>query len=134
MTRQPDIAFNPFTGYLVPKTAGRDPETWRVCSSDPWKFNPWTGSRRHFGDVESDPQGRAIWEPEWGAPAAATPLQFDDQGRGFRPLPKPPGPQASYVAFGSLTLEVHNLKDIDALRTAQRFLAVLIEEAQRERG
>jgi hypothetical protein len=36
-----------------------------------WHFYPWNGLRRDLNDVDSDPQGFAIWKSDWGPLKAA---------------------------------------------------------------
>lgn len=69
--RQPNLVFDPVNGDHL-AGAPTPPEVWRdAMPNAAWRVNPWTGARRRAADIESDPLGRLIWEPAWGAPAAA---------------------------------------------------------------
>lgn len=67
---QPLLVFSPITGNRLSAQCSVAPEAFRVNDS-PWQFNPWTGTSRHDGDIATDPQGRLIWEPQWGPMPAA---------------------------------------------------------------
>jgi len=66
--RQPPAVFDPWIGTQTPPYA---PEKLRDARAPEWLYNPWTGTRRAQGDIETDPHGFAIWLDSWGPLHAA---------------------------------------------------------------
>lgn len=59
MTQQTLMRFDPATGHPTPYPSHA--AQWREFNGGyAWLFNPWTGNRRHAGDVGSDPFGHLI--------------------------------------------------------------------------
>jgi hypothetical protein len=59
LTQQALMRFDPATGDASPYPSHA--QQWREFHGDyAWLFNPWTGDRRHAGDVGSDPFGQLI--------------------------------------------------------------------------
>ncbi len=64
---QPNCNFSPVNGAPFHEPMGVDALRVDSLYRGAWLFNPWTGLRRAYEDVESDPQCRAVWMAEWGS-------------------------------------------------------------------
>jgi len=70
----PNCKFSPINGEPFHESAGVEALRADPAYRGAWTYNPWTGLRRLYGDVESDPQCLAVWMAEWGPmPAASDP-------------------------------------------------------------
>ena len=146
------FAYNPITGDRLPQAGQAAPEGDDFRSAgDVWKFDPWTGSRRHAAVIYFDPQG---WQlsaqtsdfDTQGAPLSRQLSAFDTQSEqpepsGYtaprdvpdvtlgRKIAKGPGPAS--VEYEQRKQNV--MPDLRTRSTAAYYLR-LAEQTQRERG
>ena len=97
MQQQALMTFDPATGETKPYPSHA--EQWRVYHGygTAWLFNPWTGGRRHAGDVGTDVLGRLIQPP-------TEPL-YAAQGAQAMPGINLAGGQAQAAELGTLMRE-----------------------------
>lgn len=81
IAEQPDCTYDPWQPKKL-LDAPVPPRIFRLSHDLPWAFNPWTGGQRHSSDVQSDPQGRAIWLSAWGPLRAVQPVQMIERADG----------------------------------------------------
>jgi hypothetical protein len=121
---QPNCRYSPVTGAQFHEPVGVDALRKDPVYRGGWTVNPWTGSKRAYEDVESDPQCLAVWMAEWGpmraAPDAARHMTGGTRIIDGQPAPRSPKGSMSTLEFGVVVREtVDSIQKLLAVKGAE---------------